>query len=98
MKKKSFLYIYGGFDGKHPLGNLLELHLDNMNCVAAKLWMEMDDSNISSAVGTKGLTPLPRYGNCIVGHKGIITVLMGSASTYLNDVVQFDTNDEDEDE
>jgi hypothetical protein len=70
-----------------------------MVCVAASLWMELDESNIaSSASGSKGLTPLPRYGNAIAISKGIVTVCLGSASTYLDDVIQFDTNPDDDDD
>jgi len=96
-EKRGFLYMYGGYDGSKPLGSLLEFHLDVMGGVATKLWMEMDETNIaSSAVGSKGMTPLPRYGNVIVVENGVITVCLGSGSTYLDDIFEIDTNPDEE--
>jgi len=97
--KEGRLFVYGGYDGSKPIGTLLELDIKKKTSFIANLWMELDETNIaSSAVGSKGTVPLPRYGNCIAFSKGIVHVCLGSGSTYLDDVVQFDTNPEDEDD
>ncbi len=46
-----------------------------------------------------GMSPTPRYGQCMVlQDDGIITVFGGSGSMYLNDIIQFDINEDEEDE
>ncbi len=45
------------------------------------------------------MSPTPRYGQCMVlQDDGMITVFGGSGSTYLNDIIQFDINEDEEDE
>lgn len=56
----------------------------------------MIDSQIIAS-GSQGTNPVPRYGNTIVlDRNGILTIFGGSGSMYLNDVVQIDTQEEEE--
>lgn len=51
----------------------------------------------AAAVGSKGMTPTPRYGHTIViDENGVITIFGGSGSMYLDDVFQIDVTEEDE--
>jgi hypothetical protein len=43
-----------------------------------------------------GMQPTPRYGHAMVMNEGVITIFGGSGSMYLNDVLQIDTEQEED--
>jgi len=96
-KGNNVVYVFGGYDGKTPMGELLMLNIATGKWKWLKLWLELDDSSIavsSAAIGTKGTVPTPRYGHVMVVDEsvGIITMFGGSGSMFLFDVFQIDVN------
>jgi len=89
---RNVVYLYGGYDGKNPLRGLIEYDSKESIWKTAKLWLDLDDDSLlsSAAVGSKGMEPTPRYGHGMIIQDKTITVFGGSGSTYLNDVFQFD--------
>jgi len=98
LANNGYFYVYGGYDGKKPLRNLIEFHPKERVWITAKVWMDLDENSFASEEGGKrsgigtsqGMEPTPRYGHVIVLKDEKITIFGGSGSTYLNDVFQFD--------
>jgi len=87
-----FVYIFGGSDGKNPLGLLLCLSLTELKWKPVKMWLELTGNfSFSSTLSTtQNFLPIPRYGHSMVFNEqeGIITVFGGSGSTFLDDMFQ----------
>jgi N-acetylneuraminic acid mutarotase len=98
VDKHGFVYVFGGFDGQHPVRTFHVLIVPELKWKAIRAWMELEDTIAvsSAAVGSVGTEPTPRYGYSITIDKaeGLITVFGGSGSTYFNDIVQFALYDE----
>lgn len=95
------VFVYGGYDGKKPVDGCYEFSASTGKWSFVKLWLELELTVIASAaVGSKGMTPTPRYGStAVIDERGLITIFGGSGSMYLDDTLQIDTvDDEDEDE
>jgi hypothetical protein len=50
---QSAVYVFGGFDGKIPLGHLVLFDVENTKWKLVKLWLELDDS--AMAVSSAGI-------------------------------------------
>jgi len=93
------VYLFGGSDGKNPLGGLLQFEISTGTWRVINMWLEMDntESALSAISSSKGLLPIPRHGHStVMDANGVITIFAGSGSLYLNDLFQIDLNEHDE--
>jgi len=93
---RSLLYVYGGYDGKKAVGTLLQMSLADLHFINVNMWLELDESNVAAVTGSgKSMTPIPRFGNCMAFFGEKILTAFGSASMFLDDIVEFDSAAED---
>jgi len=90
--REGAVFVFGGSDGKNPLGNLFQWNLKSNKWKIVKAWMTLEEGigSINAIVSGK-MDPVPRYGHCAVldNTHGILSVFGGSGSLFLDDVVQF---------
>jgi len=91
--REGAVYIFGGSDGKNPLGSLFQWNLKSNKWKIVKAWMTLDEeTSIGSlnAIAAGKMDPIPRYGHCaVVNEAGVIIIFGGSGSLFLDDIVQF---------
>jgi hypothetical protein len=87
-----YVYIYGGFDGKHPLCSLSCLSLGENKWKPVKIWLGMTESfSFTSSLSTdQNFLPIPRYGHSMIFNnaEGVITIFGGCGSLFLDDLFQ----------
>jgi len=96
---QGLIYVFGGYDGKAPVGLFYQLVIETGKWRHIKLALELEAHSIGSAAsGSMGTIPTPRYGHVMgLDNQGVITVFGGSGSMYLNDVFQILTVEEEDD-